>query len=218
MTLPTIPCRAFTVDDGALSKGTETDIVSELRRVGALHKPTKLEEQALPLIRKINQAIVSTLSEHHVRVLKSGTFLKSLSPAKQRARKRGLAALGRVLDGTVDKAVAQYELDQAHETLTKATARREAAAATLRKATAGRYDAERAANTLTRQVEQVQEGLAVVSANLERGLAQQAAQQARRDAWQQRQRDEAEGGLQAKAMATSDPDLRAAYLEMAGES
>ena len=114
MTLPTIPCQAFTAD--GLSKGTTTDIASELVKIGALHKPTKLEKQAAKFTSRINRAIVDTLSEHHVRVLKSGAFRKSLSPAKQRARQRQLNALGCLLDKAIVKAAIEVDRDEARAT------------------------------------------------------------------------------------------------------
>ncbi len=220
MTLPTIPCQAFTAD--GLSKGTTTDIASELVKIGALHKPTKLEKQAAKFTSRINRAIVDTLSEHHVRVLKSGAFRKSLSPAKQRARQRQLNALGCLLDKAIVKAAIEVDRDEAREQLAKATSKYETAK--ILRDESERYLAKHQATVATvaqqsqrlaDQTLSLRHDLAVVNANLDAANAEVAKRAARHAEWQQRQLAAEASSFSDLARQTDDPDLRSALTALA---
>jgi hypothetical protein len=180
----------------------------------------------------LNASIAKAITDR-VRIVKSGTFAKQRAASHaghpnsdecmsvdQIVQQRRLDRLSAILDDAVragsanhSTAVGKQALAKAKRIRSKAETKRDESFRLLQKATAARLDAERDQQHIADATDAISGRLDVVTRNLCGGLEQVAMQQARRDLYEQRRIDSAEADWAAKAASTTDPLLRAGYLE-----
>jgi hypothetical protein len=180
----------------------------------------------------LNASIAKAITDR-VRIVKSGTFAKQRAASHaghpnsdecamvdQIVKQRRLDRLSAVLDDAVSAGIARHStavgkqaLAKAKRIRSKAETKRDESVRLLQKATAARYDAEREQQHVADATDAIRDRLDMVTRNLNRGLEQVAQRQARHDAYEQRRIADVTADWAAKAASTTDPLLRAGYLE-----